>query len=118
MNSEPIPKVMLFDAKEYRRSGCSPWTFFAYPTSLANDQGLPPDEEACQLLSHLRKRGIAVGVWVSDFGNDTTYFVCPKEDIYRLNDALRELENEGVIDKGFCVTRSELLFSQVSKAED
>ena len=118
MNTELNSNKLLFDANEYRRSGGCPWTLFAYPTSLANDQGLPPDEEACQLLGHLRKRGIAVGVWASDFGNDTTYFVCRKEDIYRLNDVLQQLEKEGVIDKDFCVTRSELLFSQVSKAED
>ena len=118
MNPELIPNEMFFDPHEYRRSGGCPWTFFAYPTSLADDHGLPPDDEACQMLGHLRKRGIAVGVWVSDFGNDTTYFVCRKEDIHRLIEALQELEKEGVIDKDFCVARTERLFSQVVEGRE
>lgn len=118
MNPELIPNEMFFDPHEYRRSGGCPWTFFAYPTSLADDHGLPPDDEACQMLGHLRKRGIAVGVWVSDFGNDTTYFVCRKEGIHRLIEALQELEKEGVIDKDFCVARTERLFSQVVEGRE
>jgi hypothetical protein len=113
MPPDPIQVELHFDADEYRRAGCCPWTFFAYPTSLADNRGLPPDDQACQLLGHLQKRGIAVGIWVSDIGNNTTYFFCRKEDMYRLNTALQELELEGVIEKDFCVTRSERLFSQM-----
>jgi len=76
---------MLFDADAYYRSGCCPWTFFAYPTSLADDRGLPPDDEACGLLAQLQQYGVEVAVWVNGIVNNTTYFACRLEDRYRLD---------------------------------
>lgn len=111
MNPDAIRFELLFDADEYYRSGTCPWTFFAYPTSLAVERGLPPDNEACELLSHLQKREIDVAIWVNGIAENTTYFACRKEDIQRLHDALQELENTGMIEKDFCSNRSERLFA-------
>jgi hypothetical protein len=115
MNSDSIRFDMLFDADAYYRSGCCPWTFFAYPTSLADDRGLPPDDEACGLLAQLQQHGVEVAVWVNGIANDTTYFACRKEDRYRLDDALRELETQGIITEDFYLSRTERLFAQISK---
>lgn len=106
---------MLFDADAYYQTGNCPWTFFAYPTSLAAEQGLPPDAQACQLLVHLQQRDIDVAIWVNRIAEDTTYFACRKEDIQRLIDTLQELENTGIIEPNFCSCRSEYLFSQLAK---
>ena len=111
MTRIPIKFDMLFDADEYHRSGICPWTFFAYPTSLADEQGLPPDNEACDFLGCLQERGIDVAIWVNGIAEDTTYFACRKEDIQKLNDAIQELEDCGAIEKGFCNERSERLFA-------
>ena len=113
MNADMINFDMLFDAAEYYRSGICPWTFFAYPTQIAAERGLPPDTEACELISHLQKRNIDVAIWVNGIDNETTYFACRKDDIQRLNNVLRELEEAEIIEKNFCGTRSELLFSQI-----
>jgi hypothetical protein len=118
MNADSIRFDMLFDADEYCRSGRCPWTFFAYPTTLANDQGLPPDHEACELLAQLQQHGIDVAIWVNGIANDTTYFACRKEDMYRLNDVLQELETRGIIDKDFCLARTERLFAQTGKGTE
>lgn len=111
MNPDAIRFDLLFDADEYSRSGACPWTFFAYPTSLAVERGLPPDNEACELLSHLQERKIDVSIWVNGIADNATYFACRKEDIQRLHDALQELENAGMIEKDFCSKRSERLFA-------
>ena len=115
MNTNKIRCDLLFDADEYCRSGNCPWTFFAYPTSLAVERGLPPDNDACELLGHLQERKIDVALWINGIAEDTTYFACRTEDIQRLQDALRELENTGIIEKNFCSTRSERLFAKLTK---
>jgi hypothetical protein len=115
MTRIPIQFDLLFDADEYHRSGYCPWTFFAYPTSLADKRGLPPDNEACDFLGYLQERGIHVAIWINGISKDTTYFACRKEDIPRLNDAIRELEDSGEIEKGFCNERAERLFAAAEK---
>lgn len=115
MNRDSIQLDRLFDANDYWRSGNCPWTFFAYPTSLADENGLPPDNEACRLLADLQTRGIPVGIWVSGVDGDTTFFACRKEDIQRLHEAIQELEDTGVIAIGFCNERTERLFAACEK---
>ena len=115
MNPHSLRFDLLFDADEYHRSGFCPWTFFAYPTSLAVGRGLPPDNEACELLALLQGRGIDVAIWVNGIAEDTTYFACRNEDIERLNHAIQELEDSGMIEKNFCSKRSEHLFAQLAK---
>jgi hypothetical protein len=85
---------------------------------LADDAGLPPDEDAKRLLATLQRRGIPVGTWVNTFVEDTAYFACPKEAIGRLNDALIALEEQGEFEKGFCSKRTEYLFSLVGKSTE
>ncbi len=104
------------DADAYWRAGNCPWTFFAYPRVFADDAGLPPDDDAKQLLAALQGRGIPVGTWVNTPVEDTANFACPKEAIGCLNDALSTLEEQGEFEKGFCTKRTEYLFSLVGKA--
>ena len=111
MNTSSVRFELLFDAEEYRRSGHCPWTFFAYPTSLAVERGLPPDADACRLLCDLQTCEIDVAIWINGIADDTTYFACRKEDIQRLHDALEALENSGDLEKDFCARRSEKLFA-------
>ena len=109
---------MLFDADEYHQSGQCPWTFFAYPTSLADAQGLPPDKSACELLSCLEKHGIDVAIWGSAPDPITTYFACRIEDRQRLSDLLHELQTSGTIEPDFCRIRSERLFAKLEKGPE
>lgn len=111
MNPHTINFDLLFDADEYHRSGYCPWTFFAYPTSLAVEHGLPPDADACEFLALLQNCGIDVAIWINGIADDTTYFACRKEDIQRLHDTIQEFEDSGLIVKGFCNDRTERLFA-------
>lgn len=115
MNPSPIQFDLLFDADEYHRSGFCPWTFFAYPTSMADERGLPPDVEACDFLARVQERGIDVAIWVNGIAENTTYFACRKNDVRRLNDVIRELEDCGEIRRGFCDETTERLFAASSK---
>lgn len=110
MNNDFVNVDLLFDADEYRRSGPCPWTFFAYPTTLAVANGLPPDDDACKLLGEIQARGIDVAIWGNGIADNTTYFACKKDDIQRLNDALKELETSESFGEKFCSNRSEKLF--------
>ncbi|TWU44692.1 hypothetical protein Poly51_59610 [Rubripirellula tenax] len=115
MNPNTIRFDLLFDANEYHRSGFCPWTFFAYPTSMADERGLPPDNDACDFLARLQERGIDVAIWVNGIAEDTTYFACRKDDIQRLNDVIQALEDSGEIERGFCNQRTEQLFAASEK---
>lgn len=107
---------LLFDADEYWRFGRCPWTFFAYPTSLAVERGLPPDDDACQLLAILQDRSIYVAIWANGVTENTTYFACRKEDIQRLKVVLQELESSGVIENDFLRNQSERLFASLGQS--
>ncbi|MCU0717500.1 MAG: hypothetical protein MUC83_08120 [Pirellula sp.] len=115
MNAFPIRFDILFNADEYFRSGHCPWTFFAYPTSLGDDRGLPPDDEACELLARLQQHGINVSIWSNGIAKNTTYFACRREDSHRLNEVVTELETRGIIERDFCSKRTERLFAQVAE---
>ena len=106
----------LFDADEYHRSGHCPWTFFAYPTTLAVERGLPPDNDACRLFAEVQARGIPVAIWVNAIAENTTYFACKRDDIERLNDLIIELESTK-FGMNFCAERSEALFARLDKHE-
>ena len=115
MDFDSIQFELLFDAEMYHRSGKCPWTFFAYPTSLATDRDLPPDEDACHLLAMLQKQGIPVAVWVSTILENTTFFACRLEDRQKLDVALNEIDVRGINGKDFCISKSEKLFASIVK---
>ena len=109
---------MLFDAEKYHRTENCPWTFFAYPTSLADENGLPPDREACELLALIQQRGIDVAIWVSQIVENTTYFACRIDDRQKLVNVLNELQSFGTIDNNFCNIRAERLFARCMDATE
>jgi hypothetical protein len=85
---------------------------------VADDRGLPPDDEACELLGHLLGRGIPVAVWTNGIANDTTCFPCRNEDMQILHDELQQLETQEIIDRDFCLTRTKRLFAQIANAQN
>lgn len=115
MNSSPMRVDLFFDADEYYRSGVCPWTFFAYPTSMADDRGLPPDDVACSILARIQERRIPVAIWANDMATDTTYLACRQEDMERLRQLLVELEDAGEVGKGYLEESSGRLFALSAK---
>ncbi|MEE2937842.1 MAG: hypothetical protein VYA84_17785 [Planctomycetota bacterium] len=111
MNTESVKIDLLFDADEYRRTGECPWTFFAYPTSLPTDHGLPLDDDACRYLAAIQSRGIEVAVWGDGVAKNTTYFACRRDDIQRLTDVVNSLETTELFGENFAAIRSEELFT-------
>ncbi|MCP4082961.1 MAG: hypothetical protein GY743_22275 [Planctomycetaceae bacterium] len=111
MNTNPVKIDLLFDADEYRRTGVFPWTFFAYPTSLSIDHGLPPDADACRYLAEIQSRGIDVAVWADGIAKNTTYFACRRDDIQRLTNVVNSLETNEMFGENFAAIRSEELFA-------
>jgi len=118
MKPDAIRFDLLFDADEYYRSGICPWTFFAYPTSLSNAHGLPPDAKACELLSLIQQHGIDVAIWVSGIAENTTYYACRQDDMQRLTDVLNVLASSGRIEMDFCAARSERLFARLTESTE
>ena len=101
----------VFDADSYWRAGKCPWTIFAFPASVADSQGLPRDEGAKRLFVELQRRGLRVGTWAHPDVGGTIYFACPYEDREHVHAVIKELEDLGEFEPGFCAKRSEHLFS-------
>ena len=112
MSTKRVQLDLLFDADAYHQSGHCPWTFFAYPTTLAVTHGLPPDADACRLLAEVQARGIDVAIWANGIADNTTYFACKQDDIQRLTDVVKELERN-MFGRNFCEERSNFLFAQL-----
>jgi hypothetical protein len=86
-----MPSI-FWDANAYWSSGegC-PWTFFAYSRKLADADGLPPDEQACQILALLHSRGLRVGPFTNSPVERVAYLACHKDDIASVTALIREL---------------------------
>jgi hypothetical protein len=108
--SSDIRLDLLWNVNDYIRLGSIPWTFFAYPTSIAVEHGLPPDVEACKLLATIQANGIQVAIWVNKTAKDTTYFACPYEARHKLHTLIEDLEFSKAIEKDFCRQHSDRLF--------
>src|SRR5690348_17212365 len=92
----PTPAVdisALWDVDAHHRAGGKlPWSFFAYPKTLADEQGLPPDAEAVRYLWALHRAGVRVGIDKSPYMPDDIFFACPIEESQRLQAAIEDLE--------------------------
>lgn len=80
----------------FRRRGRIPWTFFAYPTAIAGEHGLPPHGGAVRYLAAVQSAGIDVTVWTPDLegASGTTYFGCKDADRVDLTALVRVLESD------------------------
>jgi hypothetical protein len=101
----------LFDATALNRSGECPWTIFAYPTDIARPNGLPPDHDVQMFLAELQKRGIPMAIWVDGIEENTTYLACRYEDRVRIEQAITDLENQGILERNFLADHSAQLFA-------
>ena len=112
MSQHSIQFDKLFNADALNASGQCPWTFFAYPTSLALPDDLPPDAEVCEMFGEIQSRGIDVAIWVSGISENTTHFASRYEDRNRLQEILNDLESDPRFGKNFLAERSEALFAE------
>ena len=115
MNQYSIQFEKLFDADALNASGECPWTFFAYPKSLALANGLPPDAEVCELFGKIQSSGIDVAIWVSGLSENTTHFACRYEDRHRLQEIVNVLESDPRFAENSLTERSEALFAKAGR---
>src|SRR5687767_4414886 len=106
MDAKALNLTQLWNAEAYWISGRCPWTIFAYPASLADEQLLPRDEESVRYLSALIAAGAQVGIWHFS-ANQTVYFACPYEEKERVGSIVNELEREGAFPRDFARDRCE-----------
>lgn len=107
-----------FDADAYARSGRCPWTFFAFPRSLANENGWPRDDAVGHLLAAVQNRGVPAGVWVSSVTPGTIYYACPYECRAALDEALLSLAAQYRWEAGFLSRWSDRLFAVATRDPD
>ena len=86
----------VFDPDHDYEAGVCPWTFFAFPASLARKDGLPLDDRVVQRIQELQQRGIHVGLWRNSPVQGTHYLACPVEQKDLLDLVLNELERLGL----------------------
>ncbi|MFN4907145.1 MAG: hypothetical protein ACOVQH_10105 [Burkholderiaceae bacterium] len=104
-------KAGHFDADAYAASGHCPWTFFAFPRSLADQDGLPRNPDARSLLAAIRDLGIPASAWVNAISPSTNFYACPYESRDALADALLTLAAQGRWGVGSLSQLSEQLFA-------
>ena len=115
------PKVMApvhFDPEAYAKSDRCPWTFFAFPRSLADQDGLPRDPDARGLLGAVRDLGVPAAVWVNAATPSTVYYACPYESRDALDDALVTLAAQGSWESGSISQLSERLFEVAAQSPE
>ena len=112
MDQYSIQFERLFDADALNASGQCPWTFFAYPKSLALPNGLPPDAEVCELFGEIQSRGINVAIWVSGISENTIHFACRYEDRHRLQEIINDLESAPRFRENSLAERCEAMFAK------
>ena len=107
-----------FDPDAYAKSGRCPWTFFAFPRSLADEDGLPCDPDARSLLEAVRDLGIPASSWVSALTPNTVYYACPYESRKALDDALLTLATHGCLGSSSISQLSERLFEVANQSPE
>jgi len=107
-----------FDPEAYAKSGRCPWTFFAFPRSLADQDGLPRDPDARGLLAAVRDLGVPVAVWANAATPSTVYYACPYESRDALDDALVTLAAQGRWESGSVSQLSERLFEVAAQSPE
>lgn len=107
-----------FDPEAYAKSGRCPWTFFAFPRSLADQDGLPRDPDARGLLGAVRDLGVPAAVWVNAATPSTVYYACPYESRDALDDALVTLAAQGSWESGSLSQLSERLFEVAAQSPE
>ena len=90
-----IELTILIDLDSDYVNGGSPWTFFAWPSSAADKNGLPVDQEARQYLAAVQRTGVPIGIWRNSPAEGTNYAGVVRESIQHLNQALAELTQFG-----------------------
>jgi hypothetical protein len=114
VDAKALDLTQLWNAEAYWNSGRCPWTIFAYPALLADQQLLPRDEESVRYLRALVAAGAQVGIWRCS-ANDTVYFACSFEEKERVASIVNELEREGAFPKHFARDHCEHLFRLTSQ---
>jgi hypothetical protein len=108
----------FFDPEAYWQSGNVPWSFFAFPTCMADEDGLPPDDDARAFLAMLQSAGIHVGVWANTPSqNGLSLFVCPKDDIELFHRVTEHLQFAGASATAFCIQRSQDLIERGKQSD-
>lgn len=97
-----IDRTTLFDADALYRAGRIPWSFLAYPSEIADADGLPVNDEAIAFLAARQRRGVPFGAWRLPPGSSHahTWVVVRHEDSPLVLEAMAALQAEGTIDKG------------------
>ena len=106
-----------FDADEYFRSGRHPWTFFAFPTAIADELGLPPNPTARRVLALVSQR-LPIALWRHPNEPSVTYFASRSEDRILLHEVLDELVATGVMDDRYLERLANELFATPADASD
>jgi hypothetical protein len=121
-SGNPAPAIdvsELWDIDAHQREGGKcPWTFFAYPKALADEQRLPRDNDAVRYLLALQRAGVRVGIQQHPRMPNDIYFACPFEEMQSLIAAIDELERAGTFPRGFGTKRTDYLYSLANPAQN
>lgn len=105
--SGPIDLNALIDLDSLYANGACHWTFFAFPTSMVNEHGVPSDIDAQRYIA----AGVPVGIWRNTPVDGTAYAAVTRETIPQLHLAIESLTQ---FHDSFAAELSERLFHESS----
>ena len=87
----PIDLNSLVDLDSLAAAGASHYTFFAFPLSTLDEQGLPSDSDAQHYIAAVQSAGVPIGIWLNSPVDDTGYAAVTHENISQLHEAINRL---------------------------
>lgn len=114
-NAVELDRTILFDADAFYRAGRIPSPFLAFPSELADSDGLPVDDEAIAFLAAMQRRGVPFGAWRLPPGSAHAHVwvVVKHEDSRLVSEAMAALRADGTIGRGYIRQLSERLMGLV-----
>ena len=81
----------LIDLDSLTPSKAGHYTFFAFPLSTMNKDGLPSDPDAQRYIAAIQTKGVPVGICLNSPTDNTGYAAVTHDNIDKLNDAIAGL---------------------------
>jgi hypothetical protein len=110
--SGPIDLDQLFDPQPLYERGECPYSFFAFPLSIANQHGVPNDQQAQEYIAAVQADGVPVGIWLATPVEGTAYAVVRPGDIELLHRTIEQLADTRRFSNTFAAELCEKLFQQ------
>ena len=110
--SGPIDLDLLIDPQSLYNRGEHPYSFFAFPVSSVNENGVTNDIQAQEYIAAVQAEGVPIGIWLKTPVEGTAYAVVGHADIHSLHRTVEMLIQSKRYSEHFAKELCEKLFRE------